>query len=50
MVRKKIKEMLFLIRNIMIQCWSIQMFLYDGDMSYLSYSAYYFNILYIPLL
>ena len=34
----------------MIHFWSSQMLLYDADMSYLSYPAYIFNILYIVLL
>ena len=39
-----------LVHDMMIYCWSSQMFLYDADMSYLSYSAYILNILYIALL
>ena len=38
------------IHDKMIYCWSSQMFLKDADISYLSYSAYTLNILYITLL
>ena len=38
------------IHDMMIYFWSSEMFLYDADMSYVSYSAYILNILYIALL
>ena len=40
---------LVLNRGIMIHFWSIEMFLQDADMSYLSYPTYILNILYIAL-
>ena len=38
------------IHDMMIDCWSSQMFLQDAHMSYLLHSAYILNILYIALL
>ena len=35
------------LRYMIIPCWISQMFLQDVDMSYLSYSTYILNLLYI---
>ena len=47
--RKVQNLVLVLNRGIMIHFWSIEMFLQDADMSYLSYPTYIMNILYIAL-
>ena len=47
--RKVQNLVLVLNRGIMIHFWSIEMFLQDADMSYLSYPTYILNILYIAL-
>ena len=47
---RKIQNLVLVLnRGIMIHFWSIEMFLQDADMSYLSYPTYILNILYIAL-
>ena len=47
---RKVQNLVLVLNSgIMIHFWSIEMFLQDADMSYLSYPTYILNILYIAL-